>query len=253
MMPNITPNRSPKTLAEKLASGGSTCPIPATHDRLLEVHHWWHQMAEWYHEPDPFRYRLGAFAQAGRSATFMLQTEKAVFENFDFYEKDWRTKAKADPIMKWLDNTRTDGFHKSALAPSSWLQMECFRNPRKSPWDEEDGRGPIGTEDPFQCTHFYMNMGPVTDHGHNFTRQWSMEGLDGRELLEVCAYIYDRLDEIVTEAHVRLGASVVSYARPGSPRRLPCMEDIDKYRIVKTRIRRGKEVWVDKPRRPHMS
>ncbi len=252
-MSDITPNRSPKTLAEKLGAGGNACPIPSTHDRLAEVHHWWHEMAEWYHEPDPFRYRLGAFAQAARSTTLMLQTEKAVFENFDFYEKDWLAKATADPIMKWLDKTRTSGFHKSALAPSSWLQMECFRNPRKSPWDEEDELGPIGTEDPFQCTHFYMNRGPATDHGHNFTRQWSMEGLDGREILEVCAYIYDRLDEVVTEAHVLLGASVVSYARPGSPRRLPCMENIDKYRIVKTRIRRGKEVWVNKPRRPHVT
>jgi len=249
-MSDTRPNRSPKTLAEKLAVQGSTCPIPATHDRLAEVHHWWHEMAELYHEPDPFRYRLGAFAQAARSVTLMLQTEKAIFENFDFYEKDWVAKASADPVMRWLRDTRNNGFHRSALAPSSWLQMECFRNPRKSPWDEEDS--PIGTRDPFQCTHFYMNTGPTTDHGHNFTRQWSMEGLDGRELLEVCAYIYDKLDEVVTEAHKHLGASVISYARPGSARRLPCMEDIDQYRVVKTRIRRGKEVWVNKPRRPHL-
>jgi hypothetical protein len=250
MMPDIAPSRNPKTLAEKLAGEGNTCPIPATHDRLAEVHHWWHQMAELYHEPDPFRYRLGAFAHAARSVTLMLQAEKVIFENFDFYEKDWVAKANADPIMQWLKNTRNSGFHRSALALSSWLQMECFRNPRKSPWDDEDG--PIGTRDPFQCTHFYMNKGPTTDHGHNFTRQWSMEGLDGRELLEVCAYIYDRLDEIVVEAHERLGASVVSYARPNSPRKLPCMEDIEQYRIVKTRIRRGKEVWVNKPRLPHL-
>jgi hypothetical protein len=245
----IAPIRIPKTLAEKLATYGHTCPIPATHDRLAEVHHWWHQMAEWYHEPDPFRYRLGAFAQAARSVTLMLQTEKAIFDNFDFYEQDWVEKAKADPIMRWLKNTRTSGFHQSALAPSSWLQMECYRNPRKSLWDEEEV--PIGTRDPFQCTHVYMNMGPRTDHGHNFTRQWSMEGLDGRELLGACAYIYDRLDEIVTEAHARAGARVVSYARPDSPRRLPCMEDVDKYRIVRTRMRRGREVWINKPRRPH--
>jgi len=249
-MPDIASTRNPKTLAEKLAAEGNTCPIPATHDRLAEVHYWWHQMAELYHEPDPFRYRLGAFAQAARSVTLMLQAEKAVFENFDFYEKSWVAKANGDPIMQWLKNTRNSGFHQSALAPSSWLQMECFRNPRKSSWDEEESA--IGTKDPFQCTHFYMNSGLVTDHGHNFTRRWSMEGLNGRELLEVCAYIYDRLDEIVTEAHERLGASVVSYARPNSARRLPCMDNVDQYCIVKTRIRQGKEVWVNKPRQTHL-
>lgn len=250
IMSEVTPNRNPKTLAEKLAADGSACPIPATHDRLAEVHHWWHEMAEWYHEPDLFRYRLGAFAQAARSVTLMLQTEKAIFDDFAFYE-NWVAKANADPIMQWLKNTRNSGFHKSALAPSSWLQMECFRNPRKLASDEKDA--PIGTQDPFQCTHSYISIGPSTDHGHNFTRHWSMEGLDGRELLEACAHVYDRLDEIVTEAHRHAGARVVSYARVGSPRRLPCMEDIDRYRIVKTRIRKGKEVWVNKPRRPHSS
>jgi len=248
-MSDIMPSRKPKTLAEKLATDGSSCPIPATHDRLAEVHHWWHQMAELYHEPDPFRYRLSAFAQAARGVTNMLQKEKAAFANFGFYEK-WVIKAKTDPIMKWLDKTRTRGFHQSALATSSWLQIECFHNPRRSIWDEDDS--PLGTEDPFQCTHYYMNVGPSTDHGHNFTRHWSMDGLNGRELLDVCAYIYDQLDEIVTEAHERLGASVASYAQPGSLRRLPCMENIDQYRIVKTRIRRGKEVWINRPHRQHI-
>jgi hypothetical protein len=126
--------------------------------------------------------------------------------------------------------------------------MECFRNPRKPAWDEDS---PLQIVDPFQCTHFFMNNGPLTDHGHNFTRQWSMEGLDGRELLEVCAYIYDGLDEIVAEAHETLGASLASFTQPGSRKRMPCMNDINQYRIVKTRIRRGKEVWVNKPRRPH--
>jgi hypothetical protein len=88
-------------------------PSPDTHDRLAEVHHWWHELAELYHEPDPFRYRLGAFTQAARSVTLMLQTEKAVFEDFDFYENDWVAKAKADPIMRWLKNTRNSSFHQS--------------------------------------------------------------------------------------------------------------------------------------------
>lgn len=249
-MVDVAPNPRPKSLAEKLAAEGSVCPIPVTHDRLAEVHHWWHEMAGSYHEPDPFRYRLGAFAQAARSVSLMLQTEKAVFDDFGFYEKGWAVRAQADPIMQWLKETRTTGFHKSALAPSSWLEMECFRNPRNRVWDDEES-GPIGTKDPFQCTHFYIGTGPTTDHGHNFTRLWSMEGLDGRELLDACAHVYDRLDELVSEAHERLGARVTSYIRPGSIRRLPCMEDIDQYRIVRTRIRKGKEVLLRKPRLAH--
>ena len=249
MQPKIVPNPRPTSLAEKLGETGSTCPIPATHDRLVEAHYWWHEMADWYHEPDPFRYRLGAFAQAARSVSFMLQTEKAVFDSFEWYEVSWVSRMKADPVMRWLDSTRTDFFHRKSLSPSSWLEMECFRNPRRSPWEEDNI--PFSTVDPFQCTHYYMNHGPTTDHGHNFTRWWSMDGLSGRELLDACAHIHDVLDELVTDAHNRLGAFTVSYASPKSQRRLPCMANIDQYRIVKTRIRKGKEMWINKPRRSH--
>ncbi len=248
--PNLRPNPRPRNLAEKLGVEGSPCPIPATHDRLAEVHYWWHEMAEWYHEPDPFRYRLGAFAQAARSVTLMLQKEKAAFADFGWYEVNWVPRAKLDPVMKWLDSTRTNLFHRQSLEPSSWLEMQCFRNPRESPWDEDNV--PAGTVDPFQCTHYYINQGPSTDHGHNFTRLWSMDGLGGSELLSVCADIYDKLDELVSEAHQRLGVSTVSYAGPESKRRLPCMGDTDKYRIVKTRIRKGKEVWINRPKKPHV-
>ena len=243
-------NRRPTTFAEKMGAGGEPCPIPATHDRLFEVHYWWHEMAEMYHEPDPFRWRLGAFAQAARSVSFMLQTEKAAFKDFDWYEIDWVGKMKADSVMRWLDSTRTSFFHRSNLAPTSWMQMECFRNPRESVFDE-DKLGPIGTYDPFQCTHTMMH-GPETDHGHNFKRQWSMDGLNGQELLDACGHVYDRLDELVTEAHNRLGSQVVTYFKVDSKRRLPCMENVDQYRVLKTRIRRGKEVWINKPKKPHL-
>ena len=67
------PNPDPKSLAESLGAQGSVCPIPFTHDRLREVHHWWHEMARYYHEPEPFRYAFGAFVQAARNVTFVLQ------------------------------------------------------------------------------------------------------------------------------------------------------------------------------------
>jgi len=256
-MKNPFPNPDPKTLAEKLAAPGSKCPVPATHDRLDEVHHWWHEMAHWYHEPEPFRYRVGAFIQAARSVTLMLQSEKAVFTDFDWYE-EWANSAKADPVLKWLNSTRIDIVHRQALEPNSWLEMKCIANPRlrkrKYLWDDdEDLPHPLRmVVSPFKCTHYYLK-GPPTDHGHDWTRHWSMNGLDGKELLEFCADVYDRLDPIVSEAHERAGGGMSSLARPGSRRRLPCMEEkeIKKYRVAKTRIRRGEEVWINEPKVDH--
>jgi hypothetical protein len=86
-------------------------------------------MARFYHEPEPFRYRLGVFVIAARSVTFMLQSEKGVFENFNWYEA-WKEKAKQDSVLSWLNSARTDVIHRHALEPKSWMEMRCIDNPR---------------------------------------------------------------------------------------------------------------------------
>src|SRR5438093_642613 len=91
----------PKTFAEKFTGRGGSCAIPLTHDKLWEIHHWWHEMARAYHEPDPFRWALGALIQAARGVTFMLQNEQAAFKDFKWYE-EWTAKAKGDPLLVWI-------------------------------------------------------------------------------------------------------------------------------------------------------
>src|SRR6266566_5449935 len=91
----------PDSLAELFAGEGPPCSIPYTHDRLHECHHWWHEMARNYHEPEPFRYSLGAFLQAARSVTFMLQKEQGAFSDFSWYQQ-WQERAKNDELLQWL-------------------------------------------------------------------------------------------------------------------------------------------------------
>jgi len=243
-------NKRPQSFAEKHAVQGHACKIPFSHDRLEEIHYWWHQMARNYHEPDPFRYSLGAFIQAGRSVSFMLQKERAAFDNFDWYQT-WVEEAKNDPVLCWLGDARTDVVHRQALQPHSWLEMRCIDNPRQPVDDDEDG--PIGTRDPFMCTHYYILTGPSTDHTHEFTRLWGMEGLKDRELLETCADVYDRLSQLVKEGHRRLGDEMTTFEkmRPytgmNSRGCLPCMQDVMKHRVVRTVIRDGKEIWEGEP------
>lgn len=240
----------PKSLAEKMAAKGSECPIPFTHDRLAEVHHWWHELARNYHEPVPFRYVLGAFIQAARNVRFMLQNEKAKFSDFGFYA-EWVAKVKTDPVMQWLNDERVGVVHQRALEPKSWLEMRCIDNPRMVAVDEEDEDDvshPFRFHaNPFMCTHYYMENKQREDHGHQFERHWESEGLPGRELLSGCADVYDRLDDLVTQAHEVLGHKVVKYAGGDASRQLPCMENTLSYRAVRTVIRDGREIWQDEP------
>jgi hypothetical protein len=240
-------NPDPKTLAESLGAQGSPCPIPFTHDRLSEAHHWWHEMAHYYHEPEPFRYRLGAFVVAARSVTYMLQKESSKFEDFGWYD-EWVLRAKDDKFLRWLNDVRTDFIHRQALEPKSYLKMRCIDNPRERHFDDdEDEEGSnLYNVSPFACTHYYIGIGWRTDHAHEFTRHWEMEGL-ACEVLEACATVYDRLDEVVTEAHKRLGADHQSFRKSPAGHSMPCMDDTTKFRVICTTVKDGKEVWEYEP------
>jgi hypothetical protein len=234
----------PGLLAERLAGDGGSCPIPLTHDRLSEVHYWWHEMARNYHEPDQFRYSLGAFVQAARSVTWMLQKEKHVFADFGWYQS-WVEESNKHPALVWLQSTRTNVVHRQALIPGSTLELRCIGDPRH-PHGSDDEPHRIFVS-PFACTHQYIHAGPFTDHAHEFERRWSMEGLEDRELLEVCADCFDRLDDLVHFAHQQLGAPMASSRREGSLRSLPCMEDTAPHRVARTIMRDGQEIWVNEP------
>ncbi len=206
-------------------------------------------MAHYYHEPHQFRYALGAFVQAARAVTFMLQKEQRVFKDFAWYQ-EWVERAKKDPVLQWLNDARTDFVHRQSLEPKSWLRMRCIDNPREIPDDNDDGSIAFNVS-PFECTHYYMDKGPGTDHGHEWTRYWEIDGLRGREVLDACAEIFDKLDELVVDAHVRLGHSTTTFKRENSKRNLPCMENLEKYRTVRTVVEKGREVWQDEPPRLH--
>jgi len=247
-MEKITKNPEPDSLAESLAGDSGACPIPLTHDRLFETHYWWHEMARNYHEPDPFRYSLGAFVQAARSVTFMLQKEQYVFADFSWYES-WVEKAKNDLAMSWLQSVRTNVVHREALIPGSTLELRCLGDPRHAHGKDDD---PTHIRvSPFQCTHYYIHTTlfslsrMFSDHAHEFERRWSMEGLKDRELLEVCADCYDRLDDLAHFAHQQLGVSMEFSRSEGTSRRLPCMKDRTPHRVARTIMRDGHEIWVN--------
>jgi hypothetical protein len=162
--------------------------------------------------------------QAARGVSFMLQSEKSAFSDFAWYVA-WTETAKAEPVLKWLNETRVDLVRRHALAPHSWIEMRCLGNPRDLGEEDDD---PVRRRvSPFIPTYSYVVNGPHTDHAHEFTRHWSMDGLAGRELLEVTADVYDRLDELVRMAHQRLGASMVSHQKEGAPWTQRCAREED--------------------------
>lgn len=237
----------PASLAEKVAAEGSTCPVPFTHDRLDECHHWWHEIARNYHEPDPFRYCLGAFVQAARSVTYMLQKEKSAFEDFNWYA-EWVRASKKNPLLVWLNGVRTELVHRSALTAFSTLELRCLKQGANDPIDPQPARSQVS---PFRCTHTYIGPDFHGDHPHEFAREWRTEGIADWELLNATATIFDSLADLVHTAHEKAGAHLGRNHEPGERHRLPCMDDLAKHLVIRTEIVDGREVWIDEPQGTH--
>lgn len=210
-----------------------------------------------YHEPPYLRWSFGAFIQAARSVTWMLRSEKSGFNDFESWYAPWQQRASENPKLRWLNETRVTLTKRAALAPRSWARFRCLFeqvDPSYCPDEEEDLYIHLN---PFVCTHAYIRYGPVEKHGHEYERSWEVDDMPGRELLELCADIYDLLGEVVQIAHVEAGAGMGTVKRdnesgglwsvPRVRHELPCMDKTEYYRTVRTYVRDGQEVWDDAP------
>lgn len=246
----------PRDLAETLSDGVNPCPLPSTHDRLDECHYWWHGMARNYHEPKQFRWHLGAFVQAARNVTWMLQAEKDTFDDFSWYEERWRPEAAANPLLRWLNETRVHVTKRGPLSASSWALMTCLfdeEDPRRLAGDDE---GAFAFSAPEQvCTHALLRSGPSENHPHEVERYWEIQDLPEIEALEACAMIVDELDGVVRLGHAELGAGMEMRNSDGpvaesGGHKYPCMNQTREARVVRTYMTDDGEEWVDDPTDP---
>ena len=244
------PRRPPATLAEYRARPGHKCPIPATHDRADECHYWWHEIARNYHEPDPLRYSLGAFIQASRNVTFMLQSEKRIFKDFDWYETTWRDHSKGTPALGWIEEHRTEVVHRSVLVPGSWFDFRCLRD-ADDPLRDEDEDATAYPMTSFECTHaLFLASAAAVDaiegenHDHEIERHWEVDAFPRVELLELCAQIYGELQLLNITAHEKAGSSIASNYEGGRP---PCMMDTLEHRVARFERQHGTDIWINEP------
>lgn len=242
-----------ETLAEYHAGGVGRCPIPATHDRIAEMHYWWHELARNYHEPDPLRYSLNAFIQGSRNVTFMLKSERSVFKDFSWYESEWVVHAAESDLLRWAKKTRNSVVKQGALMPGSWAELRCVRK-RSDPYYEDEQ--PLAVHvPPFECTHqlFHSSTQWIEetggeDHAHELERHWELDAFPGTELLELAALVFEEMNGLNALAHEKAGASIRANYEGGRP---PCMIKTEKFRVAKFKRRKGRDVWTNEPRGLH--
>ena len=189
----------------------AACPVPSAHDKLGEAHYFLHEMITNYHFPDEFRYSLSAFFQSARSATLMIQSELAHHHGFEDWWKAKQDLMRSDADLKLLNDFQVRTFHKSSLIPESRMFAGHFKY----------GRPKSG---------LLMSLPPMTptlpallsarrlladqEHPHRMwdgeecgiQRTWQLKEIPGRELVEFCIECWERIAEVVADAHAWQGS-----------------------------------------------
>ena len=120
------PTRSPEgddNDSDGVDWSGDSCPIPDSHDKLAEAHHFLHRMLETFHQPDEFRWNLSAFLQASRSVTLLLQAELGGREGFDDWYAPIRARLAGDPLLNAMVEGRNTVVHKGRLRRRSKVEL----------------------------------------------------------------------------------------------------------------------------------
>src|SRR5258708_1428165 len=110
-------------MSEARSFGLKACPIPHTHQRLRQAHILWHQASENYQNVDLFLTNVNSLIQELRNITFILQSEKSTFKDFDAWYAPWRETLQKEKHGKWLVETRNLVVKQGVLAAASHFNV----------------------------------------------------------------------------------------------------------------------------------
>jgi hypothetical protein len=203
----------PKSIIEASASDLNVCSIPKTHRRLIDAHLLWHQALEQYHNPEGFRANLNAAIQELRNLTWILQSEKHAFDDFDRWYSPWQARMKRTRLLRWLVEARNVIVKEGELEAKSTALVKVI-----TPRDDVVVEVSVPPDAP--ATLIVKNFDFIEGISNAqippnvlksaaivIERRWSIADLDGQEILEALAEIYGMLSEIVLDAHLNLKQS----------------------------------------------
>ena len=184
------------------------CPLEPVHKRLEDLHRQWHAAADAYFDPEAFRVAIQTAIQTSRTVSFILQSNKRVFPDFDAWYGPWQQKFKDDPLMRWMVEARNKIEKQGDLEARSVVRAEIVA----SYLNDEVKRVEVPAalwDAPLQLV---KNI-PQNDLGEHIRKQgivriqrrWVENSLPDCELLDAVATTHGRLSQLLSNAHKTLG------------------------------------------------
>ncbi|MDP9154882.1 MAG: hypothetical protein M3O74_11610 [Pseudomonadota bacterium] len=183
------------------------CLLSAVDRRLEDVHRYWHEAERGYFDPDDFRVAIQTAIQTLRTVTFIVQSNKRFFSNFDPWYNSWQEKLRADPLMRWMVDARNKIEKQGDLETHSFVRAEIMAS-----YYDEGPRMEVPAElfqNPSQLISSIPNEAlrnhVFKDGFLRIQRRWVENSLPDHELLDAVGIAYGRIAELVADAHRELG------------------------------------------------
>ena len=206
------------------------CLLESVHNRLGEVHKFWHDMLSEYQNPENFRISLNAAIQSLRNITFLLQSNKSLIPNFDQWYEQYRDLMKSNEILRWLHQAR------NVIVKQQDLKLHSIAAARVRAWEDvsrlEFKISPFITTEQIAKDlvrlHVVKASKPIADHAIlNVERKWIANDLPSHELLDVIACGYKFFQNLLSDAHKQMGFDIESCKEQYDPKHEnsfnPCM------------------------------
>jgi hypothetical protein len=179
------------------------CPVGPAHARLDQAHVLWHEALDAYEDPELFATKLNALLTAMRSVTFVLQKQLRHVDGFNAWYEQRQEQMKADPLMRWLVDARNAIEKQGDLDAASVAVVRI-----EGPWggaleqtiDVDVDATP--TEIARRIRVGAGLPGRVVREGVLVVeRRWTVEPLDGREILDALAHCFGVLASVIDGSH----------------------------------------------------
>jgi hypothetical protein len=200
-----------------------SCFLASVHSRLDEAHTFWHGCLVGYQEPAQFRANLNAAIQALRNVTFALQKVKHQIPDFDSWYPQEQALMAADPILRWVVNSRnrivkegdleTHSRLRGAIIADYFTAADVLGDDLTDPLTaiREKG-GEVIEASPSrtlgEVVEAFIERAPkkmVQESVIAVERRWVDEALPDVELLHAMAHAFGFLDELVARTHNAAG------------------------------------------------
>lgn len=152
-------------------------------------------------DSDTFRRSLNSAVQELRNVSFLVQKEKATLEDFDTWYPEWQQQARAEPVMRWIVDSRNRIVKQGDLDLLSQMRVRYHLDWLTS--GEIEVSYPPSTPLHVAAKKMLESMGNPSYGIITVRRRWTDFRLAQVELLEALAIAYARCADLIELAHGR--------------------------------------------------